>query len=242
MHPRPTATALAFLLLWGCLAGNVRAQEPVKPAATAPARATPAVTQGSSVTFEGRFGALWPQPPLVIDGAGAGTSTTQPIFGARISWYFTKHLDRRLNLQFVLDYAPLGSTEYIDPELGTRVKREGHWITLTPAIAFDVVKTPGFFADVHAGPSIVDEYRSFLLERSNPSCSYTPGLGTWCEGDFENVCSLTAYQDRCEDRVRTVLGLGAGARWKVLPTLYVGVDYTWLSHGRHVLVGTIGFR
>jgi opacity protein-like surface antigen len=67
-------------------------------------------------------------------------------------------------------------------------------------------------------------------------------LGTTCEGDFENVCGLTAFQDRCEDRWRTTLGIGAGARWHVRPSFYVGVDYTWLSYGRHVLVGTVGLR
>jgi hypothetical protein len=159
-----------------------------------------------------------------------------------MSWYFTSQLDRRLNLQFAFDYAPLGSSEYIDPELGSRVKREGHWYALTPAIAFDVVKTPRFFVDIHAGPSIVGEYRTFLLERSNPSCSYTPGLGTTCEGDFENVCGLSAFQNRCDDRWRTVMAVGAGARWYVRPSWYVGVDYTWLSCGQHVLAGTVGFR
>ena len=238
-----TGVALASFLLGGCLAETVWAQGAVRPEVTAPAQATSATTQGPQLTIEGRIGALWPQPPLIIDGSDVDTSTTQPILGARMSWYFTSQLDRRLNVQFAFDYAPLGESEYIDPELGSRVKREGHWYALTPAIAFDVVKTPRFFVDIHAGPSIVGEYRTFLLERSSSSCTYNSFTGyTDCEGPFENVCDLTAFQNRCDDRWRTVMAVGAGARWYVRPSWYVGVDYTWLSYGRHVLAGTVGFR
>ncbi len=241
MRGMVTAAALASFLLGG-LADTVWAQGTVKPTAAAPAQAPFADTQGPTVAIEGRFGALWPQPPLVTDGSGNDTSTTQPILGGRASWYFTSQLDRRLNVQFVFDHASLGSLEYIDPETGGEVKREGHWWALTAAIAFDVVKTRRFSVDIHGGPSVVGEWRTFLLKRANPSCTYNSMLGTTCEGEFENVCLQTAYQDRCEIHERTVLSLGAGARWYAFPAMYVGVDYTWFRPDRHVLVGTVGFR
>ncbi len=176
MHRRTTAAAAALLLLGACLADTVSAQGTVKPTAAAPAQAPPSAAQAPPLMFEGRFGALWPQPPLVVDGSDGDTSTTQPVFGARFGWYFTSHLDGRLNLQFVFDYAPLGSSEYIDPELGSRVKREGHWFAVTPAIAFDVVKTPRFFVDIHAGPSIVEEVQDV------PARAIQPILLLRCDG------------------------------------------------------------
>ena len=200
MRRRTMTGALALLALGGCPGETAWAQASEKPPAAAPAHARPQAAQEGPFAIEGRFGALWPQPPLVVDASDAETSTTRFVMGGRASWYFTSHLDRRLNVQFVFDYGFLGSSEYVDPGLESPVQREGHWYAV-------------------------------------------PLTGTYsCQGKYENACGLTAYQDRCEDHWRTVLGLGAGVRWYVADMLYLGVDYTWFSHNRHVLVGTIGCR
>jgi hypothetical protein len=112
---------------------------------------------------------------------------------------------------------------------------------VTPAIGFDVVKTPRFSADIHGGPSFVGTRRTILLQRSEPNCYYSM-TGTYTCQNFENVCDQTAYQDQCDSQWRTDFGLGAGGRWRVTDMLHVGIDYTWLSSGRHVLVGTVGVR
>ena len=111
----------------------------------------------------------------------------------------------------------------------------------TPDISVDLVKTSRIVAGARVGPSIVGELTTFLLERSSSSCTSSGGVVS-CEGPFENVCDLTAFEDRCAERYRAALALGGAVRWHPHRSwpLYVGVDYTWLTIDRNVLVGTIG--
>jgi hypothetical protein len=193
------------------------------------------------VAFELRLGALWPQPPLVLDQDDAAPSTSSFTVGGRFGYNFAGLLGGRLGLHVLGDYAlRLGSIQYTEAGLGL-VSREGHWFVLTPAIAVDLLKTSRVVAGVRAGPSLVAELTTFGLQRSSPSCTVLIGGVVSCEGPFENVCDLKAFEDRCNERYRAALALGGGMRWHPgRSPLYFGVDYTWLTIHRNVLVGTIG--
>jgi hypothetical protein len=210
-------------------------------AAAGPAVAQPPTSASKAgAAFELRLGALWPQPPLVLDRDNGNPSTSSFAAGGRFGYNFAEPLGGRLGLHLIGDYAALGSMEYREAELGL-VQREGHWFVFTPSISIDVVKTSRIVASARAGPSVVGELTTFLLERSDPSCSYSGGVYS-CEGEFDNVCDLTAFEDRCAEHYRAALSLGGGVRWyphRAWP-LYFGVDYTWLSPDQNVLVGTIG--
>lgn len=205
--------------------------------ASVPALAQPASPAEISPRFqiEGHAGALWPQPPRVVDPADEDRpSTTQAAVGGCLAWHFgAGALGRRAKLQVTGQYAEIGSFDYLDVTLGSLVRTEGHWFVLTPALGVDLVRTSRFTVDAHAGPSLVSEMTTFLLERAHRDE----------EGDFENVCDLSAFENRCSDRYRGVAALGVGAKAIVRRggSWYLGVDYTWLSHDRHVFVGTIGW-
>ena len=207
-----------------------------------PAAAQSPTTASSrpGVAFELRLGALWPQPPLIFDRDESAPSTSSFAVGGRFGYNFAAPLGGRLGLHLLGDYAQLGSTEYTEAGLGL-VRREGHWFVFTPAISVDLVKTSRIVAGARVGPSIVGELTTFLLERSSSSCTSVGGTVS-CEGPFENVCDLTAFEDRCAERYRAALALGGSVRWHPHRSwpLYVGVDYTWLTIDRNVLVGTIG--
>jgi hypothetical protein len=203
------------------------------------ALARPALAQPGSIEpvflAEGRVGALWPQPPIVLDPGDLDDSDTRVAAGARVGFYVGGDpATRRLRVDLNFTYAPLGSAEFFDDLLLSFARFEGHWFEFTPAIAFDLVKTPRFFVDAHVGPSLIAETTTFLLER-DPDDN---------EGRFENVCDLRAFEDLCDENFRGAVSAGAGARVVINPEwgLYLGVDYTWMSHDRHMLVATVGRR
>ena len=213
----------------------------VAVARPASAQTTTPPPQDSRLLLELRIGALWPQEALIPGDPDFTDSTTPVAFGAGFIWYLGRPLSGRLSVRFGVDYAPLGQVEYVDPLLGSRVKREGHWFGFNPSVGFDVATTPKFALEAHAGVSGILESKTFLLERAHPTCSYSTYTGYTCEGDFDNVCDLSAFSARCTDHGRAAFALGTGARWYATRLLYFGVDYTWMSYGRHVVMGTIGF-
>jgi hypothetical protein len=206
---------------------------------------SPTMSSTAGIAIELRLGGLWPQPPLILDRDDRNPSTSSFAIGGRFSYNFARPLGGRLGLHLIGDYAGLGSAESTEAELGL-VRREGHWFVLTPAVSVDFLKTSQIVASARAGPSVIGELTTFLLERSNPTCSssagFSGGVITTCEGDFDNVCDLTAFEARCTDHYRAALALGGGIRWhphRRWP-LYFGIDYSWLSPDQNVLVGTIG--
>jgi hypothetical protein len=208
--------------------------------ASAPALAQTVPRENTShrLQIEGHAGALWPQPPRVVDPADEDRpSTTRAAVGGRLAWYFVGDgaLGGRVKLQVTSQYAESGSFDDFDRTLDRLVRTEGHWLVLTPALGIDLVRTSRFTVDAHAGPTLVGEMTTFLLERSHRSDD---------EDDFKNVCDLSDFEHRCSDRYRGVAALGVGARTLLRrgSSWYLGVDYTWLSHDRHVFVATIGWR
>jgi hypothetical protein len=218
-------------LCWipGPIVGVLLASSPVL------AQPEPTVTTGVRFQIEGHAGALWPQPPRVVDPAEQ-PETTMAAVGGRVAFYFT---DRgpasRLKLQITGQYADLGSFEYFDAFLGSRARAEGHWFALTPALGVDFFRIGRITATAHAGPSLVGEMTTFLLERTHPDEN---------GNDFENVCDLSAFEHHCPDSYRGVAALGLSGRGVIRQagSWYLGLDYTWLSHGRHVVVATIGWQ
>jgi hypothetical protein len=155
------------------------------------------------------------------------------MIGGRFNIYFGRGaLAQRLSLQLNVDWAGLGSIEYFDDQIGSFARNEGHWVAFSPALGIDVVRTPSFSIDVHAGPAVVVDLTTFLLEQGDAG-----------DGDFKNVCDLRAFEDLCNERIRgsAVFGVGARAivvrRWK----LHAGIDYGRYTYGRNVLVGTVGW-
>lgn len=193
-------------------------------------------TPGVRVLVEGHAGGLWPQPPRVVDPTELDRpGTTTAAVGGRLAVYFTDRLDGRVKFQITGQYAELGSFEYFDAVLSSRARTEGHWFALTPALGVDLLRMGRVTVDAHAGPSLVTEMTMFLLERTHPDED---------GNDFENVCDLAAFERNCSDSYRGVAALGISGRGFIRRggSWYLGVDYTWLSHGRHVLVGTIGWQ
>jgi hypothetical protein len=201
------------------------------------AQPTPPGPTDVRVQVEGHLGALWPQPPRVIDPAEPDSlETTTAAFGGRLALYFTDHgLPGRLKFQITGQYAELGSFNYFDVVLRSRARTEGHWFAVAPALGIDFLRMGRFTLDAHAGASLVGEMTTFLLERTHPDEN---------GNEFENVCDLTAFENNCPDSYRGVAALGLGGRGLIRRggSWYLGLDYTWLSHGRHVVVGTIGWQ
>jgi hypothetical protein len=201
---------------------------------TAAAQSDTSIPGGQPLLFELRVGALWPHPPAIVDLQDIDTSTTRPAAGGRLNLYFGRGpVERRLSLQIAVDWADLGAVEFFDPLLRSGARAEGHWFSVVPAFGVDVVRTRRMSMDVRAGPAILVDLTTFLLERHDPDFD---------DSDFENVCDLVAFEDRCHERVRGGGAVGVGARVIVKPSwkLFVGFDYTRLTTGRNVLVATVG--
>jgi hypothetical protein len=182
-----------------------------------------------------RVGALWPHAPIILDPGNPDTST-RVAAGGRLSLYFgSGRLERRLSVQIAVDWANLGSVEFFDSAVPfSRGSAEGHWFSIVPAFGIDVVRTRRLSMDVRAGPAILVDLTTFLLQRDIPDFD---------EGDFDNVCDLAAFNDRCSERVRGGAAASIGARWIVKPSwkLFAGIDYTRLTTGQNVLVATVGW-
>jgi hypothetical protein len=205
------------------------------------AAARPAAAQSGAVKDDGvplvmelRVGALWPRSPVIVEPDDDDPSTTRPAVGGRLGLYFGNGtLERRLSLQIAVDWAELGSIEFVDEALGSGARTEGHWFAVVPALGIDVVRRPRMSLDVRAGPAILVDLTTFLLQRHDPDFD---------ESDFDNVCDLVAFKDRCSERIRAGGAVGFGARYVVKPSwkLFVGFDYTRFTVGRNVLVATVG--
>jgi hypothetical protein len=221
------------LVRWipGPMVGVLLASSPVF------AQPAPPATTGVRVQLEGQVGALWPQPPRVVDPTERDRSeTTTAALGGRLALYFTENgLASRLKFQVTGQYAEIGSSDYFDVVLRSRVRTEGHWFAVTPALGVDFVRLGRLTVDAHAGPSLVGEMTTFLLERTHHDEN---------GNEFENVCDLSAFEKNCTDSYRGVAALGLSGRGFIRRggSWYLGLDYTWLSHGRHVVVGTVGWQ
>ena len=189
---------------------------------------------GPPVSFELRVGALWPHAPLVVDENDVNLSRTRASAGGRLSWYFGKgRFDRRLSAQISADWAELGAAEFVDDLVGSGARTEGHAFVVTPALGLDLLRTRRMTLDARVGPAILVDVTTYLLERFDPDFD---------ESEFDNVCDLVVFNDRCSDRTRFGGALGFGARWIVKPSwqLFAGFDYTRLTTGGNVLVATVG--
>jgi hypothetical protein len=215
----------------GPLVGVLLASSPVLAQPASPA------TTDVRVQLEGHLGALWPQPPRVVDPTEQDPpETTTAAFGGRLALYFSDHGPAgRLKFQITGQYADLGSFNYFDVALRSRARTEGHWFAVTPALGIDLLRMGRLTVDAHAGPSLVGEMTTFLLERTHRDEN---------GNEFENVCDLSAFENRCPDSFQGVAALGISGRGVIRQggSWYLGLDYTWLSHGRHVVVGTIGWQ
>lgn len=179
-------------------------------------------------------GALRPQPVFVVDPDDVDDSDVRPLAGGRAGWYFTDAIDRRLALAVRVDWAPAGSVEFFDEGVGSFARVEGHWFAVAPNLTADVVRLRRLTIDVHAGPAVVGELRSFLLERVDGASDEA--------GDWEDVCDLRAFEDRCDRDYRASASVGAGLRGILVPRwqLHAGFQYTWYTYGRHVVAGIVG--
>jgi hypothetical protein len=177
-------------------------------------------------------------PPLEVD-VRVGTITPLeaeigPVsVGARLAAYpWRGNAASRFSVQFVGDYVYVADEEIFDPELRSGTKFTDHFFTLSPAIGVDLVRTSRVNLEVRVGGTVLGERTTFSLEGD-------------IDNDFEqfeNVCGLTAFRDRCDSEYDFSTHLAVGFRVLRKPgsPLFFGVDYTWLTLGQHQVVGTIG--
>jgi len=170
---------------------------------------------------------------------GGGESIIGGLFAVPLG---TSGLRRVFNAQLAADYAELGRTIFVDPEFG-RAASTDQLILLTPRLGIAVVRTSRFVADAHVGGGWLITNTTFALE-STPDTPIVNPQGIVAPGgdDFENVCDLTFFSNRCGNSYEGVFTVGAGFRVLRKPDghLFFGVDYGWYSIHRHQIVGTIG--
>jgi hypothetical protein len=157
------------------------------------------------------------------------------LVGGRIAVYpWAGDTARRFSIQFVGDYVYRGDDEAFDAALGSWTKVTDHYFTLSPALGVDLVRTEHVTLEVRGGPTVVGEERTFSLEREFVDFDNSE--------EFENVCDLTAFRDRCESAYDFSghVALGLRVRPKPGSAVFFGVDYTWLTSDQHQIVGTVG--
>jgi hypothetical protein len=196
-----------------------------------PALAQPALTPGASTTpspeLDLRVGALWPE-----DGA-----QPRPSIGGRLAlrpWMSV--LSGRLSLQFTGDFRSFGGENGWDDAFQVRRRITRNRMVLGAGIGFDLVRTERTTFDVRAGGAFVRTRTNFLIDSSQ---GFTFDGNTW-----ENVCPFEGFKERCSTAYEGTPALAIGFRRDLVESgfTFVGVDYTGLGIGQHILAGTVGMR
>ncbi|HVH29593.1 MAG TPA: hypothetical protein VM818_22750 [Vicinamibacterales bacterium] len=151
---------------------------------------------------------------------------------------------RLFSAQFAADNAELGRTIFVDPVFGRAASTE-QLILLTPRLGITAMRTSRFIVDTYIGGGWLITNTSFALESTpDTNAGVNPAFPAGGGGDdFENVCDLTLFTDRCGNIYEGVFTVGLGFRVRRKPDghLFLGADYGWYSIDRHQIVGTVGF-
>jgi hypothetical protein len=193
----------------------------------AEALAQNAASGASAAEFDFRVGNLRPQ-----EGNRSG-----PTLGGRLALYFWPGtLDGRVSLQIVGDYRPIGRLESFDAVFRTQSLTERHLVAVGPSVGVDLLRRPHLVIDARVGGLMV-------RERTNFSINSADGF-VYDNDEYENVCPYQGFRDRCRSDYDLTATVSLGMRAYLRPNqgLFVGVDYTGLSRGQQLLVGSIGVR
>jgi hypothetical protein len=193
----------------------------------AEASAQSAAPAASAAEFDFRIGELRPQ-----EGNRSG-----PTLGGRLALYFWPGtLDGRLSLQIVGDYRPIGRDESFDEVFRTRSLTEEYLVAMGPSLGVDLLRRPHLVIDARVGGLVV-------RERTNFSINSADGF-VYDNDAYENVCPYQGFRERCRSDYDLTATASIGLRAYLRPNqgLFVGVDYTGLSRGQQLLVGSIGVR
>lgn len=186
---------------------------------------TPFEKKSARATFDFRVGGMWPGREAVFTGI-----RTRTALGVRVAPYLGKgKFSHRLSIPITVDYVPISTHEYYDPDLGSDARFREQYAIINPAVGFDVVQTPHVDLTAHFGGALVGNLTTFELPNNF--------------GEWEDVCHLNAFDPYCPSNWN-FFGNG-GASLRIFPKenfpLYFGVDYTRYAVLKNQLVGTIGF-
>lgn len=174
-----------------------------------------------------RIGALWPE-----DGA-----QKRPAIGGRLALRpWPSPLSGRLSLQFTGDFRSFGGTNGWDDFFQVRRRVTRNRLVLGAAVGVDLVRTPQTVVDVRAGGALVRTRTNFLIDSSQ---GFVSDANIW-----ENVCPFEGFKERCSTAYQATPAVALGLRRDLARSgfSYIGIDYTALGIGQHVLVGTVGLR
>lgn len=177
------------------------------------------------VTIDARIGALW-------TGETLDDRPEETLFavGGQLSFYpVDGPLARRFSIQISGDVAGLEDERFHDPVLGD-AETYRYVFIVSPAVAFDVIQSPRSLVAVWVGGSVIGDETTFSLRRADSD-------------EYQSVCDLAAFEQRCPSDYDGALHAGVGLRLLRSRNghLTFGTAYTWDSGGRHRLAGTIGW-
>ena len=182
---------------------------------------------GSAAEFDFRVGSLRPQPG----------NLSRPTLGGRLVLYFWDgDFGRRVSLQITGDYQRTGREEGFDEVFRTRSLVEEDFLVVGPAIGVDLVRRSRLAIDARLGGLLVRERTQFSINSADGFI--------YDNDEYENVCSFQGFGERCRSSYAVAAAFSLGVRAYLRPNqgLFVGVDYTGLSRGQHLVVGSIGVR
>lgn len=176
------------------------------------------------VTLDFHAGAFW-EKQKALDGR----TTTHPWFGLLFSPYLGREgMLRRVSIQFGFDFVPIRSSEFFDPDLGRFGRVSDQFLSINPALAFDVVQTSHVDVTLRYGGAPVVSFTTIELETLT--------------GEFRDVCDVEPFSGLCPADW-SFLG-NAGATLRIYPRrdsgFHFGVDYTRFAGRLNQLVGVIG--
>ncbi len=144
-----------------------------------------------------------------------------------------KRFLRRVSLGWSLDWLPVDTTTYFDPSLGSEARLRKELFMLNESVGFDPVQTPHVNLTLRFGGSLIANSTTFSLKEA---------YGGDLFSDFQDVCNLQAFTNRCPTH-HTFLGT-EGASLRIYPhrkgRFYFGLAYPHFALGRNQLMATVG--
>lgn len=184
-------------------------------------------TLNPSPEIELRLGALWPVADAQDRLAMGGRISLRPWAAGPL---------KRLSAQFTGDYRDLGGENAYDEAFQLRSRVARRLFVLGAGVGFDVHRTPTVAVDVRAGVSMLRTRTNFLIDSSQGFVAD--------DDEWENVCPFQGFSERCGTEYDATPTLSFAMRRDMVRSgmVVVGLDYSWLFRGHHVLVGTLGLR
>jgi hypothetical protein len=180
-------------------------------------------------TAEFRMGAGWGRASGLVPRSGK-----QFDLGFAMAHYLgRKHFLHRVSLGWSLDWLPVDTTTYFDQNLGSDARLRKELGILNGSVGIDPVQTSHLDLTLRYGGAFVLNSTTFYLKEA-----YGGGLFS----DFQDVCNLEAFTNRCPTHL-TFLG-NEGASLRIFPhrngQFFFGVTYTHYALGRNQLMATVG--